>query len=69
MSDYVAEIKVQPFRMPNFLKIEGIEGMLPVATMSDEQAGKFWDSMLKHWLDHVRARRESAATPEGGERD
>lgn len=61
MVDYV--MKVQHFRLPNFVRVAGPhqseaeEHMIDVALMSDEQAVEYWDGMKTAWLNHIAQRR------------
>jgi hypothetical protein len=67
-----AYVKVQMFRLPNFMRITdaGEEApMLDVGHLfpTDADATEFWEGCLTQWLEHVAKRRKILAeTPDNG---
>jgi hypothetical protein len=48
---------LEPFHLPNFLRVRGIEGTVSVGALTDEQAKAYWEAMRDKWLMHVAKRR------------
>jgi hypothetical protein len=46
-------------RLPNFIKIEDLDSMMPVEDLSDEQLIKLADEWKQKLLDHAARRRAS----------
>lgn len=61
------EVKIEPFRFPNYLRMEqfsvadprNLRDMFPVGYLTEEQAAAYWDELRPLWLEHVKNRQKT----------
>lgn len=56
-------LKLDMFRLPNFMRIQGLGDSLDVGALfpDDAAASEFWDACKVKWIEHVAKRRNALA--------